>query len=93
MKALNAVLLCGGLITGLALSPAAQAQTDTSVLRGQIELLKGNFDSLSKQFQDLQQYVYLKGGGEAGAKRGPRPADASPGVTCPTPLSTFRLTL
>jgi len=67
MKALNAVLLCGGLIVAFVLSPAAHAQTDTAALRSQINILKGNFDSLSKQFQDLQQYVFLKGGGEAGA--------------------------
>jgi tol-pal system protein YbgF len=80
MKALNTVLLCGGLIIGLALSPAAQAQTDTAALRGQIELLKGNLFSLSKQFQDLQQFVFTSGGGEAGANN----AAASP-ATSPAP--------
>ena len=68
MKALNAVLLCGGLVIFLALSPAAHAQTEAAVLRSQIELLKGNLASLFKQFQDLQQYVFTNGGGEAGGE-------------------------
>ena len=67
MKALNAALLAGGLAVFLALSPAAHAQTEAAVLRSQIELLKGNLASLSKQFQELQQYVFTKGGGEAAA--------------------------
>jgi tol-pal system protein YbgF len=78
MKALNAVLLCGGLVIFLALSPAAHAQTDTIVLRNQIKLLKGNLASLSKQFQDLQQYVFTNGGGEAGANNAAASASNSP---------------
>jgi tol-pal system protein YbgF len=78
MKALNAVLLCGGLVIFLALSPAAHAQTDTIVLRNQIKLLKGNLASLSKQFQDLQQYVFTNGGGEAGTNNAAASASNSP---------------
>ncbi len=77
MKALNAVLLCGGLVIFLALSPAAHAQNEAAVLRGQIELLNSNLASLSKQFQELQQYVFTSGGGEAGANRAAASAGTS----------------
>ena len=68
MKAVKAVLICGGLAIYLvALSPAAHAQSDTAVLRSQIELLRANLGTLSKQFQELQQYVFTNRGAEAGA--------------------------
>ncbi len=77
MKAVNAALLCCGLVICLTLSPAAYAQNDTAVLRSQIELLKGNLTSLSKQFQDLQQYVFTNGGGEAEANNAAASAGTS----------------
>jgi len=76
MRALNAALLAVGLAAFLALSSPADAQNDTTVLRSQIELLKGNLASLSKQFQELQQYVFTKSGGEAAASAG----SSSPGT-------------
>jgi len=66
MKALNSALLGGGLAIFLALSPPAYAQADAVVLRSQIELLKSNLASLSKQFQELQQHVYTNRGDAAG---------------------------
>ena len=70
MRALNAAMLAVGLAAFLALSSPADAQNDTTVLRSQIELLKGNLASLYKQFQELQQYVFTKSGGEAAASAG-----------------------
>ncbi|MDA0229684.1 MAG: tol-pal system protein YbgF [Proteobacteria bacterium] len=80
MKALRAVLLCGGLVIFLALSPAAHAQNESAVLRSQIELLKGNLASLSKQFQDLQQFVFTNSGGEAGANGAAASVGTTPGA-------------
>ncbi|MDP6816911.1 MAG: tol-pal system protein YbgF [Alphaproteobacteria bacterium] len=65
-KTASAILLWGGLAVFLAHSPAAHAQNDTAILRSQVELLRANLGSLSRQFQELQKYVFANQRGEAG---------------------------
>ncbi len=77
MKTASAVLLWAGLAVFLALSPAAHAQSETTKLRRQFDLLSTNFESLSKQFQDLQRYVFTDRGGEAGEAIAPPLASPS----------------
>ena len=90
MKAVKAVLICGGLAIYLvAFSPAAQAQSDSAVLRSQVELLRANLGTLSKQFQELQQYVFTNRGAEAGA--GNAATSANPPLAAANEVTSQRL--
>jgi tol-pal system protein YbgF len=61
MKALSAILLWGVLATFVVLPPVAQAQTETAVLRSQIDIMRNEFRTLHTQFQELQKRIYKEG--------------------------------
>ena len=74
MNKLSMVLLGGVLVAFLTTPPVANAQTETAVLRSQIEILRTEFGSLHTQFQELQRRVYTGSAGEEAPRAGVSPA-------------------
>ncbi len=74
MKPIAAFFALGAVAAMLAVSPAAEAQTEAERLRRQIELLQGNIATLNNQLQDLQRYVFTRQGADGGAAAASAPA-------------------
>ncbi len=65
MNKLSMVLIGSMVAAFIALSPVANARTETAVLRSQIEILRTKFSTLHTQFQELQRHVFTGQGGES----------------------------
>jgi tol-pal system protein YbgF len=78
MRAGSAILLWGVLAAFILVPPVARAQTETAVLRSQIEILRTEFGSLHIQFQELQRRVFTGSSGGGGQASAPAAASVSP---------------